>query len=69
MKFFTKISKVFLGILFSILLICFTNSVSAQSNFIRNDNYDFRGDHYLVAGGCNPDNFNLFIAESILRLF
>lgn len=71
MKSFIKIFKISLiEILFSAFIICSTIPVFAQSVFNRNDNYDFRGDHYLSAGGTNPDNFNLFIeSESDFRLF
>lgn len=64
MKSFTELSKIILnGVLLSIFIISFANSVFAQSAFNRNDNYDFRGKHYLTAGGSSVDNFNLFISE------
>ena len=64
MKSLTKKSEVFFWrILLSVFILGFYNSVSAQSAFNRNDNYDFRGKHYLVAGGSSVDNFNLFITE------
>ncbi len=71
MKSVTKKSKVLLnGILLSIFIICCINSVQAQSDFTRNDNYDFRGLHHLTAGGYNPDDFNIFIeSNSDFRIF
>jgi|SRR5690606_9934806 len=64
MKSVTKNYKLSLnGVVLFFFIICVTDSILAQSAFNRNDNYDFRGLHYLAAGGSSVDNFNLFISE------
>jgi hypothetical protein len=57
-------------ILFVICLSCLSISLLAQTDFSRNDGYDFRGEHYLSARGSDPDHFNIFIeSNSDFRFF
>jgi hypothetical protein len=65
MKSFTELSKIiFNGVLLSVFIICFTNSVFSQSAFNRNDNYDFRGKHHFSLYGSTIDNLNIHIESN-----
>jgi hypothetical protein len=56
--------------LFVICLSCLSIPLLAQTDFSRNDGYDFRGEHYLSARGSDPDHFNIFIeSNSDFRFF
>jgi hypothetical protein len=67
----SKIYKIsIVVILFFVCVACSSVPLMAQSVFSRNDNYDFRGKHYLNLYGTSLDNVNIFIeSNSDFRLF